>query len=344
MPRNSKAQDDLIADPFLERASGLGSERLHVIGGLFRFESDSSRLLKIVRHAYAGLPRHRLESVTPRFRLRLVVRPAERSRVTAPPPPIQMMSGAGLLYAATEPSSCVVISPDERAALVVVSQEMLKFPYHTRYELIELAVCTLAARAQSLVPMHAACVGSHGRGVLLIGPSGAGKSTLALHALLGGLDFLAEDSVFVTPDTLLATGVANFLHVRADSLRFLSRRADVLAIRRAPVIRRRSGVEKFELDLRSGRYRLAPAPLQIAAAVLLSAKSAGEGSLVRPISKSRLIAELRASQPYAVHQPGWKSFSRRVSSLPAFELRRGRHPAESVEALRDLLQPAAGSK
>jgi hypothetical protein len=58
---------------------------------------------------------------------------------------------------------------------------MLRFPYHARYELIEFAVFTLAARAQGLVPLHAACVGEEGRGLLLMGESGAGKSTASLH-------------------------------------------------------------------------------------------------------------------------------------------------------------------
>jgi hypothetical protein len=46
--------------------------------------------------------------------------------------------------------------------------------------------------------------------------------------------------------------------------------------------------------------------------------------------------ELRGSQPYALHQPGWKVFSAAASALPAFELFRGRHPDDSVEALRAL--------
>jgi hypothetical protein len=246
-----------------------------------------------------------------------------------------MLSGEVLLFGSAVASS-VIMSPAERSALVVVSREMLRFPYHTRYELIEFAVCTLAARAQGLVPLHAACVGRGGRGFLIIGPSGAGKSTLALHALLGGFDFLGEDSIFVSPRSLLATGVANFLHVREDSLRFVKGRRDADRIHRSPVIRRRSGVEKFEVDLRRGNYRLAAAPLKISAIVLLSAAHASAGSLLRPISRSRLVKALHASQPYALHQPGWKGFSVAASSLPAFELFRGQHPDDSVAALREL--------
>ena len=78
-----------------------------------------------------------------------------------------------------------------------MSPGMLRYPYHARYELIELAMVTLASRAQSLVPLHAACVGVRGTGLLLIGASGAGKSTLALHALFSGMQLLSEDSAFV---------------------------------------------------------------------------------------------------------------------------------------------------
>ena len=135
------------------------------------------------------------------------------------PPTTAMLSGAGLLAGAPETSSFVALSPASGSALVVVAEPMLRFPYHTRYELIEFAVYTLAARTQGLAALHAACVGKGGRGMLLMGASGAGKSTVALHCLLRRLDFLSEDAVFVQPSTMLATGAPNFLHVRSDSLR-----------------------------------------------------------------------------------------------------------------------------
>jgi hypothetical protein len=195
----------------------------------------------------------------------------------------------------------------------------------------------LAARTQGLVSLHAACVGRGGHGILLMGSSGAGKSTVALQCLLQGLDFLSEDSVFVAPDTLRATGIANFLHVRADSLRWIERDSDAAPIRNSPVIRRRSGVKKFELDLRRGGYRLAASPLQIGAVVFLSAQKSHDGPLLRPLLKSTLLARLADAQAYAAGQPEWARFAGRLSDLGGFELRRGRHPLEAVEALRSLL-------
>jgi hypothetical protein len=248
-----------------------------------------------------------------------------------------MLHGAGLLGGATASSNVVVLSPREGAAIVVVSPEMLRFPYHTRYELIEFAVFTLAARAQSLVPLHAACIGLGGRGILLMGPSGAGKSTVALHCLLSGLDFLSEDSVFVAPDTMLATGIANFLHVRADSLGWLGRSREATAIARSPVIRRRSGVKKFEVDLRRGGFQLAKSPLKIVGVVFLSSQKAGAHALLEPLSKSDMRANLAFEQAYGASQPQWRTFNRNISRVAAFELRRGRHPLASVKALRSLL-------
>ena len=193
-------------------------------------------MLRLVDAAFEGLPRHRLSAISPRLSVTLVLGSGARRRTRGrtEPPPLGMFSGAGLVGGATDRSDFVVLSPLERSALVVLSESMMRFSYHARYELIEFAVFTLAARAQRLVSLHAACVGRGGRGVLLMGASGAGKSTLALLSLLEDFDFVSEDSVFVTPDTLLATGAANFLHVRADSLRWVDGARDAAAIRASP--------------------------------------------------------------------------------------------------------------
>jgi len=337
---------DLLSDPFGERSPTLAGKPLQLLGGRFRFDSNSPALLRLVDSAYAGLPPHRLSAAVPDFRVRLVLTAPLKGYESAggrhsfsgwQPPPLAMLQGAGLLGGATVSSNVVVLSPREGAALVVVSPQMLRFPYHTRYELIEFAVFTLAARAQRLIPLHAACIGQGGRGILLMGASGAGKSTVSLHCLLDGLDFLSEDSVFVAPEKMLATGIANFLHVRADSLRWLGRSREAAAIRKSPVIRRRSGVKKFEVDLRSARFQLAKSPLKIVAVVFLSSQSADARPLLKSLSKSALLAKLAAAQAYGANQPQWRAFSRNASRLDAFEMRRGGHPLEAVEALRSLL-------
>ena len=249
-----------------------------------------------------------------------------------------MLHGAGFLGSATDTSTIAVLWPTDRTALIFVAREMLHFPYHIRYELIEFAVFTLASRAQRLVPLHAACVGLNGRGILLMGPSGAGKSTIALQSLLEGFDFLAEDSVFVAPDSMRATGTANFLHVCADSLNWLGP-AERTLIRSSPTILRRSNVRKFEVDLRRKEFKLAKSPLKVIGVAFLSSRPGGTGPLLRRLSAADTLARLKREQGYGAGLPQWRGFSRNLLRLGGFEILRGTHPATSVEVLRSLLQP-----
>jgi energy-coupling factor transporter ATP-binding protein EcfA2 len=335
-------EPDLLADPFGERTRMLTRKQLHLLGARFQFESNSPRLLRLVDSAFAGLPRHRLSDIAPHLNVKLLLGPEERPRANkrSDPPPLSMFSGPGYLGGATEASNFIVLSPSTRSALVAVSRQMLRFPYHTRYECIEFAVFLLASRSQGLVSLHAACVGRDGRGILLMGPSGSGKSTVTLLSVLQGLDILSEDSVFVAPETMLATGVTNFLHVRSDSLRWVAAARHAATIRKSPTIKRRSGVRKFEVDLRRGGYRLAASPLRITAVVFLSPRSAGGRPLLKSLPKSALLAKLKAQQAYAANQPEWSTFSKSVLRLNAYELRRGHHPLEAIDALKRILESA----
>jgi hypothetical protein len=341
--KNRPLVPDSEADPFGERSTASAHKRFYLLGGEFQFESNSRKLLRLVEHAYKGLPRHRFSSAPPVFRLKLMLAPtpAHQGRrgsvARVEPPPIAMLQGAEFLGGATSTSTFVVLSPEQRTALISVSREMIRFPYHTRYELIEFAVFTLAHRAQHMVSLHAACVGLDGRGILLMGPSGSGKSTVALHCLLNGFDFLSEDSVFVAPKSMRATGTANFLHVRADSLRWLGKSRARSIIGRSPIIQRRSGVEKFEVNLRSKEFQLAKAPLKIVGVAFLSPQSAGTGPLLRKLSSSETLARLKHEQAYGASLPQWGPFKQKLLRLGGFEILRGTHPSASVETLRSLL-------
>lgn len=330
---------DVGADPFGERPAGRRfSLRRQLLGGCFRFASTSEALLQLVEAAYAGLPAHRLSTVTPAFDIELRLLPRRAAANANEPPPVRVQSGAGLLCGVMDAANYVVLAPGLRRALVVASEDMLDHPYHLRYELIEFAVFTLATRGLGLVPLHGACVGRHGRGILLLGASGAGKSTLTLHSVLHGLDFLAEDAVFVQPESLLATGVANYLHVRADALHFIDDAGARRWISQSPVIRRRSGAEKFEADLRQGRSRLATTPLELVGAVFVCSQPADDPDVrLSRLPRGEIAARLSAGQSYAATQPGWQRFEQCLLQLGVHRLYRGRHPRDAVDALCQLL-------
>jgi hypothetical protein len=329
-----RADPRRIADPFSERVPLLSSRSFSLLGASFEFLSDSPELLVLVDEAYRDLPAHALGGPLLRIELRQAQGGADFG---AEPPRACMLGGAGMLGAAADAHNIVLISPETGRAVVQLSRAMLGFPYHARYEFIEFAVFQLAARTQGLVALHAGCVGMNGAGALLMGESGAGKSTLAMHAMLQGLDFLTEDASFVEPRSLRLTGVANFLHLRFDSLAWVDDAALRARAEASPVIRRRSGVEKYELDLRTGWARLAAEPLRLEHLVFTSPESVGEGELLQLLDGHEMVERLHLDQAYAIGQPGWAEFVEGCSRLHGWEMKRGTHPSEGAEALRRLL-------
>src|ERR1700727_1491518 len=89
-----------VTDPFGERVTPKHRRSLHLLGALFRFESDSVQLLRLVERAFAGLPRHRLGAGTLRLRVRLQLAPRQPRKPAAEPPPLQTWSGPGFVCGA----------------------------------------------------------------------------------------------------------------------------------------------------------------------------------------------------------------------------------------------------
>jgi len=326
------------SDPFGEHERASLKRQLSVLGAPFTVESSNSTALQLAIDAFGGLPRHRLRTKPRRFQVRLV---CIEHRSTWPrggdPPRPTLTSGNGLLCATVDAGNFAIIDVAQARALVCISPAMLRLPYYARYELIELAMVTLASRGQSLVPLHAACIGANGSGVMLMGQSGAGKSTLALHALAGGMDLLSEDSAFVCLDTLRVTGTPNFLHLSPDATGFLQESPLLARIRCSPTITRRSGARKYEVDLRGLPGTLAPAPLRLAATVFLSRRAASPKKTLEPLGRRALLTRLRREQPYAAGLEGWRKFEQCIARLPAYELLRTSHPDGAVDNLRRLL-------
>ncbi|NID15928.1 serine kinase [Luteibacter yeojuensis] len=340
-PSDVSLRDDPLSDPFGERLRPAICMSRQVLGARFRFESDSIAFLELVEAAYGSLPAQRFPGLSPEFHIELRVVPREAAADVTEPPPVRMQGGRGLLCGVVDASNYMVLAPAQRRGLIVVSEDMLAFRYHVRYELLEFAVFLLAPRVLNLVPLHGACIGRDGLGVLLLGPSGAGKSTLTLQGLVDGMDLLAEDSVFAHPESLLATGVPNFLHVKEDTLRFVDDPAVREWIRKSPVIHRRSGVAKYEADLRERDASCAKAPLRLAATVFVSGESAhGPDDLLAPVPWEFVAPMLSADQPYASGHAGWDRFVQRIRRGGVYRLRRAPHPRDAIRAVGGLLDRA----
>ena len=69
-----------------------------------------------------------------------------------------------------------------------------------RYNFLEKVVYLLLG-ASVVTDMHAACVSTDGKGVLLCGGSGAGKSTLAYACARAGWTYTSDDTSYLINDT-----------------------------------------------------------------------------------------------------------------------------------------------
>jgi hypothetical protein len=132
------------------------------------------------------------------------------------------------------------------------------------------------------------------------------------------------------------TGVSNYLHLGPQVLRLLPSQALRRAVERSPLIERRSGARKFEVDLRQLEGKLARTPLRLGATVFLSRKPARREPL-RALGHDALLARLRREQPYASARPNWAAFEKLIGNIPAYELRRT-DPEAAVRQLRLLLR------
>jgi hypothetical protein len=326
-------------DPFGEDTGAASRARLSVLGGDFTVRTTDPALLELAVDAFGRLPKQRFDRRPPRFTVQLVRNDLPQTWAGGEAPPAPMLSaGAGLLCATVDAGNFAVVDVEMSRALISASPAMLAHPYYARYELVEFAFLTLASRAQSLVPLHAACIGAGGKGVLLMGESGAGKSTLSLHALANGMELLSEDSAFVALQSLRVTGVPNYLHLAPSALAFLTPGELRTSIERSPVIQRRSGATKFELDLRSVRGEIARTPLRLLATVFLSRQAAARGSALEPLERAAFLSRLRGEQPYAMGRSNWAGFERRIAALPAYELKRTPHPDIAVGQIKHLVE------
>lgn len=334
-----RATVDIERDPFGESPKSARRWRTTVLGTRFVFTSNRRELLDLARQAFAQLPVHRwprAATATSNIVLRYVAGPDDAASM---PPKPRMSAGAGLVCAHFDAGNFVIIDTSGTRALIQVNSAMLRHPRLLRYEMIEFAAITAATRLRGLVSLHAGCVGANGHGVLLMGASGAGKSTLALQAALAGLDFLAEDSVFVQPHSLRASGLSAFAHARDEALPLIGDRAARRVVGRAPRIERRSGVRKREIDMRQGFARLARQPLRIVGAVVLAPGGRRDARALAPLSAAQFRRVLRAEQVFARGRPGWREFEQRMIAAGGYRLARV-SPEAGVQALRGLLEEA----
>ena len=99
----------------------------------------------------------------------------------------------------------------------IALQHRLYFRYHFLEPMAMVLVSGICAPA-----LHAACVGRHGRGMLLCGNSGAGKSTLAYACARAGFTYTSDDASYLLRDSEhpRVAGHSHKVRFRPSSVKF----------------------------------------------------------------------------------------------------------------------------
>jgi hypothetical protein len=178
--------------------------------------------------------------------------------------------------------------------------------------------------------LHAAAVGTAGRGALIAGPAGSGKSTLALESVKQGLEFLADDYCLLGPasarDCHALYGTAKKDDADLERLGWF---ADL------PKDRSRQGEGKRTIFVNEAWPDRLAQYLHVEA--ILVPRFSGRGPALTPISPKSALVRMAASslvQSEAQASTALARLATLVKSVPAFELA----TPPSIEAMPPLIE------
>jgi len=184
-----------------------------------------------------------------------------------------------------------------------------------------------------VTPIHAACVASRGRGILLVGDSGAGKSSLAWACARAGLTYVGDDSAW-----LLRNGDEPSLIGKPQRMRFRPETVDILPeLRRVPWLETVVGKRSFEIRT-ADIPGLETAPRCRPWKLVLLARRPNVPAELVPIRAEE--ARQRLTRGLPLWEPGvWaeqQASLQRLGDCEAFELRYS-SLAEAVDQIRKLV-------
>lgn len=177
--------------------------------------------------------------------------------------------------------------------------------------------------------LHAAAVGDHGTGVLVVGRGGRGKSTFAVSCLAHGLDFVSDDYTLLTASgPLTAMPLYSVVGIRTDMCEKLPQ----LGTPTAQVL----GKPLFEVPAERFCKQLN------IRAIIMPLVAGDEAPSIYPIPKSNAMAQLIHStitQIESQHDTALvRTMSMRLGGLPVYEMRMSPDLSKNPAFLRSFIE------
>jgi hypothetical protein len=256
---------------------------------------------------------HRFDTAPLIFRLGVTSHP---QGIPSPPPaPLCRIQGHLISHIADQ-YNFVNCDLNTGFAFGWITEKTAKAALYLRYHILEAgALCMLAATRASA--LHAACVSSHGFGMLLCGDSGAGKSSLAFAGARAGWTFTSDDASYLLldrDDPLIVGNCHQFRLRESGTLLFPE-------LEGRPITPRAAGKPSLEIPTAELADISISESAQIRAIIFLNRREAMSPELV-PFSKNQARAWFQ--QPQFIDIASAARHSAAIETLlnaPVYELR-----------------------
>jgi hypothetical protein len=315
-------------DPLRRFAQTPYAASLSVMGRTLRLETDDLRVLERTVELFA--PHSDSPKEPASFRWRIVSQSCPQ--MYPPWPRRSAFSDAGLRFAEFGQRNFVAVDLAEREAVAFLAQELAEDALGFTGIFLD-TLFYMTAGALGLVSLSAACVASGTDALLVMGPPDQGKTTACYLAARRGLQFHADQAVFLETENRKLRAWSDFfpLTFRPQALQFL------------PELRRTECVSYFDreyqcLDRRqfdsSGGGAVNPV-----CCVVLAREAASEPQLVRltDVDSCRQLCESFALKEDDRWQPPRTEVLDALAQIPIYRLAYGSDPRAAAGFFHDLI-------
>jgi len=265
-----------VADPLLYNVPLKIQQTFYPMGFPVKLHTNSEQIHQAALEAWG---QDKLLFPEEAIQLRFAVEAGNQSEC----PPARLPRAQGNLYSAIHSADNYAIADFSRGFAYgwftpVVIGDLGRFRYHF-LEAVTYAMLSV----RYLTPIHAACVGLRGAGLLLSGPSGAGKTSLAYACARRGWQYITDDGSYLvrkSPDSRLIVGRPHHIRFRESARTLFAE----LAARES--CRRVNGKMDIEIPSAEAGIQLVSSQIQAAAIVFLN-RDGGSSARLRHFSKER---------------------------------------------------------
>lgn len=302
---------------------------IQLMGRTVRVESNNNSLLDMAQYFFQSHQHGRPSR--PEFVWRLIIESDKSAESAAVP--LSAFSDIGLRCLNIGRRSFLAVDLFKREAAGFLAEEFLGDQARFRHRPpLDILFC-MTASSLGLVSLSGGCVGANGRGVMVFGAPNSGKTTSCYLAARSGLEFHADQVVFIDARHAIVWGDPFPAVFRTEALQFLPELGD-------KVHHSSYDSSAFCYFDKSPSQPREAHPIAPVCSLFLERKQ-GSQTILREISREEAALRLRASVLFEEDQQFEEHISsalRCLTDKPAYELSYDCNPAIAADYIEDFMR------